>query len=432
MKDRTQKLNKEPYKGTRDFYPKDKFIQNYIFSIMEKVAKSYGYEEYGASILEETELYKAKSGSEIVNEQTYSFIDRGGRDVTIRPEMTPTVARMVAKKRQELGFPLRWFSIPNLLRYEKPQRGRLREHWQLNIDIFGIDGIQADAEIISVASDIMITFKAKEDNFLIKINNRKLTSFFFKDYLQLDNETVNSLHTLIDKKNKISNEAFIEELRNLSSDKAESILSFLEVDNLYDLPSKLQECEGFKELEELFKLLKQKGINNHVFDPTLVRGFDYYTGIIFEVFDKNPLNKRSIFGGGRYNNLVSIFNVENITAVGFGMGDVGILNFLETYNLLPTYYPSTKLYICLLDTSYNDFANELASFLREHSINTSIDYTNRKLQNQIKTAEKQLTPFTLCIGEDEVKTRQFKLKNLNTYTEEIVNWDELPEVLSKI
>ena len=137
--------------------------------------------EYGASIIEETDLYRAKTGEEIVNEQTYSFTDRGGRDVTIRPEMTPTVARMVAQKRKEITFPLRWFSIPNLFRYERPQRGRLREHWQLNCDIFGVDGIEADAEIISLAYDIMKEFGAKDENFVIKLNNRQaLTKSIFE------------------------------------------------------------------------------------------------------------------------------------------------------------------------------------------------------------------------------------------------------------
>ena len=173
MDTQKKKLSLEPYKGTRDFYPEDQFVQNYIFGVWRKVAESYGYLEYGASILEETDLYRAKTGEEIVNEQTYSFTDRGGRDVTIRPEMTPTVARMVAQKRKELSFPLRWYSIPNLFRYERPQRGRLREHWQLNCDMFGVDSIDADVEIISLAYDIMKAFGAKDENFEIRINDRK-------------------------------------------------------------------------------------------------------------------------------------------------------------------------------------------------------------------------------------------------------------------
>ena len=155
----TKKLSLEPYKGTRDFYPKEQFIQNYIFGVWRKVAQSFGYLEYNASLLEEAALYKAKSGEEIINQQTYTFTDRGDREVTIRPEMTPTVARMVAQKRRELSFPLRWFSIPNLFRYERPQRGRLREHWQLNVDLFGVETVEADIEMIKVQLKYFLSIK---------------------------------------------------------------------------------------------------------------------------------------------------------------------------------------------------------------------------------------------------------------------------------
>ena len=198
-----KKLSLEPYKGTRDFYPEDQFVQNYIFSVWRKVAESYGYLEYGASILEETDLYRAKSGEEIVNEQTYSFTDRGGRDVTIRPEMTPTVARMVAQKRRELSFPLRWYSIPNLFRYERPQRGRLREHWQLNCDMFGVDSIDADVEMISLAYDMMKAFGAKDENFEIKINSRKFLNYLADEYLQISDELKHRIFKLMDRMNKI-------------------------------------------------------------------------------------------------------------------------------------------------------------------------------------------------------------------------------------
>src|SRR3989344_2165299 len=181
-----KKLSTEPYKGTRDFFPRDQFVQNYIFNVWRRVAQKFGYLEYSASILGETEIYRAKSGEEIVNEQTYSFTDRGGRDVTIRPEMTPTVARMVAQKRKELTFPLRWFSIPNLFRYERPQRGRLREHWQLNADIFGVEGMEADLEIVNLAYDIIKEFGAKDEQFVIKINSRKFLNHLLNDFLRLN------------------------------------------------------------------------------------------------------------------------------------------------------------------------------------------------------------------------------------------------------
>src|SRR5687767_13457139 len=179
-------LSTQPYKGARDFYPEDKRIQKYMFNSIRKTVERYGYEEYDAPILESLELYLAKTGEEIVNEQTYAFTDRGGREVVIRPEMTPTVSRMVAAKRQELGYPVRWYSIPNLWRYERPQRGRLREHWQLNVDIFGVDSLLAEAEVIQVADAILKAAGASKDMYSIKVNHRKLMDFIFRDYLGLN------------------------------------------------------------------------------------------------------------------------------------------------------------------------------------------------------------------------------------------------------
>src|ERR1035437_10037839 len=168
----TKKLSTEAYKGVRDFYPEDMFVQKHIFERMRKAVEKFGYSEYGASVLEPSDLYKAKSGEEIVNEQTYTFKDKGDREVSLRPEMTPTVARMIAAKLKEFSFPLRWYSIPNLFRYENPQRGRMREHWQLNVDIFGVKNLNAEVEAIAIASKIMRNFGLKDADFEIKINNR--------------------------------------------------------------------------------------------------------------------------------------------------------------------------------------------------------------------------------------------------------------------
>src|SRR3989344_5794433 len=296
----SKKLSVEPYKGTRDFYPKDQFIQNYIFGVWKKIAESYGYLEYGASVLEETDLYRAKSGEEIVSEQTYSFTDRGGRDVTIRPEMTPTVARMVAQKRKELSFPLRWYSIPNLFRYERPQRGRLREHWQLNCDIFGVDSIEADVEIISLAYDIMKEFGAKDGNFTIKLNNRRALTKLFGE-MGLDPEKQKTFRRLLDKKDKV--EDFDQQAKALLGKPF----------NANPVPD--------KETAEVMEKLKKLGITNITYEPYLVRGFDYYTGTVFEMYDTNPINTRALFGGGRYDDLVGIFGVEKVSGIGFGLCD---------------------------------------------------------------------------------------------------------------
>ncbi len=427
--DTKYKLNKDPYKGTRDFYPQDMFIRNYIFSVMRSVSEKYGYSEYDASIIEETALYSAKSGSEIVNEQTYSFQDRGGREVTIRPEMTPTVARMVARKRQELSFPLRWYSIPNLLRYEKPQKGRLREHWQLNVDIFGVESVEADAEAISMAFEIMTEFGAKPENFEIRINNRKLVNYLFKDYLALNADSVYLITKLIDKKEKMSPQNFYESIKVIAGEKSDEIIKLIEVRSLEEFPEDMKNTKGYSDISDLFRLLSEKGVTNFRFIPSLMRGFDYYTGNVFEVFDNSLENNRSLFGGGRYDDLVGIFDTESVTAFGFGMGDVTIRDYLETYNLLPTYISKTKVYICKIDDNQSKFVDELAKFLRQSGVTVAVDYTDRKLPAQIKTAEKQYIPYIICVGEDEVSTKTFKLKHLDSRTEQEVRWDDLPSVL---
>jgi len=428
METKAKKLSLEPYKGTRDFYPEDQFVQNYIFSVWRKVAESYGYLEYGSTILEETELYRAKSGEEIVNEQTYSFTDRGGRDVTIRPEMTPTVARMVAQKRRELSFPLRWYSIPNLFRYERPQRGRLREHWQLNCDIFGVDSIEADVEMISLAYDMMKAFHAQNENFQIKINSRKFLNFLADEYLQISDEQKHGTFKLIDRMNKISADDFERQGIEILNEKFEKLKKVIYTKDPSDIPGDRKTTKGISDILNLITVLKRKGITNVIFDPTITRGFDYYTGTVFEMYDTNPKNPRALFGGGRYDDLVGIFGVEKVSGIGFGWGDVTTRDFLETYNLLPKYQPPVQLYIAHLE-GFTDEANKLASFVREQGINVEVDLTDRQVSKQVKTADREKISFVLVVGEEEVKSGQFKVKNLAESKETDVTRENLSAFL---
>lgn len=284
------KIESTPYKGVRDFYPEDQLIQNYIFDVWRKTVESFGYQEYSASILEPAALYKNKTNEEIVNEQMFTFTDRGGREVALRPEMTPSLARMVAARRRFLKFPLRWYSIPNVFRYERPQRGRRREHWQLNCDLMGIADIEAEVEIISLVHAIMKSFGAEDENFSIQVNSRKA----------------------------LPEGVTMETIRR--------------IDRGEEVDINIEETE---EIRALFEVLNKKGIQNVKFNSKIVRGFDYYTGVVFEVFDTSSENRRSLFGGGRYDNLLEIFDVDPIPAVGFGMGDITIRDFLETHKLKP-------------------------------------------------------------------------------------------------
>lgn len=424
-----EKLSTESYKGVRDFYPEELFVQNYIFETWRKAVESFGYTEYGASILESSELYKAKSGEEIVNEQTYTFIDRGEREVTLRPEMTPTVARLVAAKEQELAFPLRWYSIPNLFRYEKPQRGRLREHWQLNVDLFGVDTDLADVEVINVAYQIMKKFGAKDEDFIIKINDRKIVNELYKKF-ELGEEASQKVSKIIDKKDKIPVSTFEASLAEIIGDKTSEFIKVLESgQKLVEFLG--PENEHTNKLASLIEKLTKAGVSNISFEPTLMRGFDYYTGTVFEVFDLHKDNNRSVFGGGRYDDLVDMFgSSRKIPAIGFGAGDVTARDFLEVHGLLPKYTSTTKVYICTLGEEYIEKAEELASNLRASGINVAVDLSQKKVGDQIKIASKQSIPFVICIGEDEAKSGVYPVKNLETGEEKKAKSEEIIAIVN--
>ncbi|MCI0620004.1 histidine--tRNA ligase [Candidatus Wolfebacteria bacterium] len=434
MNDKRQKpLSTEPYKGVRDFYPEDMYVRKYLFDVMRTVVERYGYVEYDASVLEPTELYRAKTGDEIVNEQTYSFTDRGGRDVTLRPEMTPSVARMVAARARDLTFPLRWYSIPNIFRYERPQRGRLREHWQLNADIFGEAGSGADIEIISIARDIMQTFGATDADFTIRINHRALLNAIFSDYLGISNKQADALAKLIDRKAKLPHEAFKNQLTDIVGDKADTVLDCCETQTfdtlLARLPEQFNDMESVAELHNIFSTFSQEGATNVVLDPSLVRGFDYYTGVVFEVFDTNPGNNRSLFGGGRYDRLTEIFGTEPVSAVGFGMGDVTIRDFLQTRNLLPEYHSTADLYLCTTDSSLIGEAHRLAHTLRTKGLKVELNLSDKRVGDQIRIANKKAIPFVVCVGPTELETKQYKVKNLATSEEITVREEEIHEAI---
>lgn len=420
----TNKLSTDPYKGVRDFYPEDQAVQNYIFDIWKSVAERYGYEEYNASILEPAELYSAKTNEEHVSEQTYTFTDRGDRQVTLRPEMTPTVARMIAARKRDLAFPIRWYSIPNVFRYERPQRGRLREHWQLNVDTFGSDSIAMDTELVSLAYDIMNAFGAQDNDFVIKLNHRGMFHTLFTDCLAITDDERRAVAMLIDRRAKMEAGAFETSLRDLVGGSADMLLAVLNTTSIDELMAKLPDCVGdtqwLDDLRTLRDTLAQRGITNVVFDPTLMRGFDYYTGMIFEVFDTSPENNRSLFGGGRYDRLLELFSDEKVPAVGFGMGDVTIRDFLETHKLLPELRSTTDVMTCVLDDNTNA-ANKLADELRRGGINVAVYHGTKKLGDQIKIADKKKIPYVAVVGNEEAASQQFKLKNLATGDEQTLD-----------
>jgi histidyl-tRNA synthetase len=425
----------QPYKGARDFYPEDKRVQSFMFNTLRGVVEGFGYQEYDAPIIEPIELYLSKTSEEIVAEQTYNFMDRGGRHVTLRPEMTPTVSRMVAGRRQELSYPLRWYSIPNLWRYERPQHGRLREHWQLNVDLFGVPGIEADHEIILVADSIMQAFGAKRDTYEVRVSSRALINWLLLEYLRLDYTQALTLTRLIDRMHKISQKEFMDLADAILSpaqretDLLQRLMALLKVKKIVELPLVTQQHPAVAELDRLIKLLTDNGVKNVVFDITLMRGFDYYTNVVFEVFDTNPDNNRSMFGGGRYDGLVGNFGVDPVPTVGFGMGDVTLQNFLETHNLLPIIHPETDATIILIGDVYAG-AQPVLKNMRDEGVKIAIDATSRKTEAKIKSAVKAGIPFAIFIGEDELRSGRFKLKNLVSGKEEEHGIERLVSILA--
>ena len=395
-------LNTQPYKGTRDFYPEDMRLRQFMFDKWREVCRSFGYEEYDGPILEPLELFAAKTSEEIVNDQAYSFTDRGDRKVIMRPEMTPTVSRMVAARRQELGYPLRLFSIPNCFRYERPQKGRLREFWQLNADIFGVQGIEADVEIIQLADALMKSFGAKTGSYEIRINSRKLLNKRINE--SVVKSSVEDVIRIIDRYDKQPQAKTLEQLAE-TVEQPEKLLKNLENDG----PS--------QEVSRVAEKLKKLGVDRVKPTETLARGFDYYTDIVFEVFDTNPDNNRSMFGGGRYDGLVGQLGVDPVPTVGFGMGDLTFENFLRANDLVPELKNSTDLALITVGDVYTE-ASKLAGELRQKGLNVSLDATDRKIDKKIKAADKQGVEYVLFVGEVELKVQKFNLKNLKTGQEE--------------
>ncbi len=414
-------LSQQPYKGARDYYPVDKRVQNYIFDVWRRVSQLFGYEEYGAPLLEPLDIYAAKSGQELVSEQTYQFVDRGGRSVAIRPEMTPSVARMVAGRQQELGYPARLYSVANFFRYERPQKGREREFWQLNADIFGVAGAVADAEIIRLSDAVMKTLGATRKMYTIRINNRNLISFMMAEYLRLDAVQAQLMIKLFDRKGKISHEQFRDQAVEIfgaeqSHEGLRKIAKLVSATTMAELPQEMLDSEAVNEVQQLFTMLHEAGISNAKFDITLMRGLDYYTGMVFEVFDNHPDNNRSLFGGGRYDGLVTLFGGESLPVVGVGIGGTPLEEFLRSHELLPELPSTTDVFMIVLGNE-SKAAEKVADQLRAEGINVAVDTTGRKIDKQIKSAVKMRIPYLVFVGEKEVASEVYRLKDIQSEQE---------------
>ena len=402
----------QPPKGTRDFYPADMAVQNHIFSAWRRVCARFGFQEYEGPSFEHLELYTGKSGDEIVT-QLYNFVDKGGRDIALRPEMTPTLARLANQLGRNLKKPARWFSVPRLWRYEKQQRGRLREFFQLNMDILGTDSVSADAELIAAACALCAELGLVSTDVVVRISSRRLISTLLDELGCTDKPPV---YLALDRREKLPREAFEEGLANagLTPDGIRRLDDLFEATSLESVRA-LVNSEDAKaalgELETLFALLEAHGVSAWCkFDPTVVRGLAYYTGVVYEVFDAQG-ELRAVAGGGRYDDLLQKLGGERLPAVGFGMGDVVIAELLRTKNLLPTAIPGPDLWLVSVDGDETKLALAAAA-LRRAGRTVGFSFGGGKLGKQMQSAQENGAKTAIFFGSDRVAPNEVEVKDL--------------------
>ena len=429
-------ISLKPYIGSRDFFPDEMEFRNWMFNIQRQVCRKFGYSEYAAPILEPVDLYRMKSSDEIVSEQLYRFEDRGDREVAIRPEMTPTLARMACSRLKELPRPLRWFSIANFMRYERPGRGRLREFYQLNVDHLGTDGVAADVEILLLSIDILESYGADSSHFKVRYSDRRLLDSYL---VGVDPEKKRAVSRILDKKEKISEEEFSAALAEEVPDEATQnrIRDYLTLtpESLAKVESPGPEFDDARNtILEIERLCGAQGKGGYLnFDPAIVRGFDYYTGFIFEIFDESPDNRRSIFGGGRYDKLIGLFGKEQVSAVGFGLGDVTLENFVRAHNLVKTDESGAGVYMTLFSAELLADNLRVAGILRDAGIDVEMAITpTKKLGKQFELADKKGRRLALVQGPEEVENNQVRIKNLKNGEQEDLSHDEMVKRIKEL
>jgi histidyl-tRNA synthetase len=411
-------------KGTRDFYPEEMTIHLWLKNILTDVSESFGYQPYEGPYLEKLELYAAKSGEELVKEQAFCFEDRGGEFITLRPELTPTLARMVAQKQRQLNQPLRWYSFGPFWRYERPQRGRTREFFQWNIDLLGVDSPDADAEMVSICAAFFKKINLNSDVAKIKINHRGLMDDQF-DKIGITVDQKKGVLRLIDRRDKMKPDAWVKFASDLGLNQAQisGLLAILENKDLW------KESDS---LSRLFMVLEATGWSEYVeYDPGIIRGLEYYTGTVFEAVDVR--GGRAILGGGHYDNLVGDVGGEPMPGVGFAMGDVMISIILGDYGLIPDLSSmDDTVMVTIFDEPHALESYRFAQKLRAGGIKTSVYPEPVKLMKQFKYADRLGIGIALVIGPDEIAAKQVSIKNLKTREQYTIAEEKVLEELGKI
>ena len=394
--------------GFRDFYPEALAVRRHIFGKWREAARRYGFREYDGPPLEPLELFTQKSGDEIVG-QLFNFVDKGDRAVALRPEMTPTLARMVGAHHRDYKKPIKWFAIPQLFRYEKQQRGRLREHFQFNADIIGESDVSADAELIALAIDTLRSFGLTEKDFVVRVSDRRAWQRYLSS-LGIDEGKQPAAFQAIDKLEREPMEKTREKLGAVTA-KVDDILAFANEkqpkDELKTMLTALGDLAKFCEA-----------------DLKIVRGLAYYTGIVWEIHDRKG-ELRAIAGGGRYDNLLKLVSGVDLPALGFGMGDVVLGELLKDRGLLPKMDWQLDCYVVIADEALRGEALKLIHQLRDSGIAIDYAFTSAKVGKQFQAASASGAQFALVIGPDEWKAGEVKLKNLATGNEERVKTTEV-------
>jgi len=429
-KKNTPKLDTNPPKGTRDFYPEDMRLRNWLFDQWREVAKQYGFSEYDAPVLESESLYTRKAGEE-VTQQLYNFEDKGERKVALRPEMTPSLARMVMAKKGGLPLPLKWFSIPQCWRYERMTRGRRREHFQWNMDIWGVAGEEADAELLSAMVTFFESVGLTSEDVGIKVNSRLVISEVLTE-LGIPPEKFAATCVLVDKLEKVPLDAIQGDLEEIGLDRSvvEKLTSVLTVDSIEGITEVLgEDSEAVQQISNLLELCKVYDIEDWIlFDASVVRGLSYYTGAVFEAFDRKGV-LRAIAGGGRYDKLLETFGGDPTPAAGFGFGDAVIVELLKDRDLLPSFETSgIDTVVFAMGADLYPSAIEVASKLRKsgQKVELVLEKT-RKTKWVFKHADRLGAKYCAIIGTQEFENQEVNIKNLGDGEQTKVKVDALSE-----
>ncbi len=419
-------MDLSPPRGTRDFYPEDMRLRTWLFDHFREVARLYAFEEYDTPLIENEELYTRKGGEEIV-QQLYAFEDKSGRRLAMRGEMTPSLARLVLQKGRSLPLPLRWFSIPQCWRYERMTRGRRREHYQLNMDIFGVAEVTAEIEILSAIVTILERLGLSPGDVVIRISNRKLLQGTLEQS-GIPEDQFESICVLVDKLEKVPEETVRDQMTALgvSTDQVDRIVTTLSLKSLDEAAATMgADQSGIVELQQLFDLASSYGFADWLaFDASLVRGLAYYTGTVFEAFDRGG-SLRAICGGGRYDRLLSTFGGKDIPACGLGFGDAVIVELLRDRQLLPEPERNIDDVVFAFAPDLRDAAMQTARRLRRRGRSVDLILEDRKLKWALKYADGCGAARLVLIAPDEWAAGMVRIRDLADGCERDVSADAL-------